>query len=172
MSKIDLPLDVMIIHGYELNKDQPTPILCSRLDYGLELFRAGYARNIIVAGKHAKFDKDYCLSTGITESAVMKKYLVIRNAPAELIFEEPRGTNTFDCTKYAFEDIIKPHEWESCIMISNSEHVPRISLQSNNIFPNNINIFYSGVPILDPTERKKFIEHEIEGIEYALNHIG
>jgi vancomycin permeability regulator SanA len=164
-----MTLDFMLVHGYELTEEgQLDAILRDKLEHTLRLYQSGHARNIIVAGKYTKSDKEFCERTGATESSVMKQYLANKNVPLEAIFEEDEGKNTFDCTKNAFNKIILPHRWNSGIIVSNLEHLPRIILQTGKIFPTQIFCFYSGLPISDPVKREKFLEQEKEKIRYTL----
>jgi len=163
-------LDYILVHGYDLKTDGSLDeILISRLDLSLDLFEDGWSDNMIVAAKYGKRDADYCKNKGITQSMCLKEYLVSHDVPSEIIFEEREGKNTFDCSKNAYDNIIKPKKWNSGIFVSSAEHLPRIIIQNQKIFQQNMMLFYAGPPILNSNKKKKFLAHELEAIKYTLS---
>lgn len=163
-------LDFIICHGYVYNEDGTMdPILKQRLDFSLELYHKGFSSNIILAGKYGQRDKLLYEETNLTQSAKMKGYCLQYGIPSKAIYEEPDGTNTFDCTKFTYERIILPFKWTSGIIVSSHEHMPRIILQTMKIFPPEFILLYSGPSIEDFVEREKFIAHEKEAMKYTLS---
>ncbi|MEK6760760.1 MAG: YdcF family protein [Nanoarchaeota archaeon] len=172
-------LDFILIHAFTLDENhRPNKIHRQRLDYGLQLFNDGLGKEMIVAGKLDNRDKRYFEETGIPLSKIMKEYLVARGIPENNIHEEPLGENTYDCTLNSFKGIILPRKWNSGIITSSSEHLPRINLQTMkvlhqmNVNEDNMMLFYSGPSIRysgETTEEiKRFISHEAKGMIHTL----
>lgn len=168
--------DFILIHGFYLKEDgELDPVLIARLDHALLIYKNCMGK-IIVAGNHGVKDKEIVEKTGVTESAKMKEYLVKKGIPSEEVTEEPGGKNTWDCSVNAFNNIILPKKWTSGHIISSSEHLPRVQLQTNkilsllNVEPNSIMLFYSGPQVTDLMSKKLVLEYEDEAIRFTLDY--
>lgn len=83
--------DYIVVHGAGLSGTKPTPLLAGRLDKGVELWKAGGGRALIVASGGQGPDEQ------LPESAAMKAYLVEeRGVPADAIIEENRSATTME----------------------------------------------------------------------------
>lgn len=83
------PRDVGIIFGAEvLPSGQPSAYLRGRLDVGVQLYRAGKVKVLLVSGDHG--EKYY------NEPAAMKRYLVSQGVPASHIVTDHAGFSTYD----------------------------------------------------------------------------
>lgn len=171
-------LDFILVHGHVLKIDGTLDgeILVPRLDHALGLYRLGVAENIIVAGKHAssakygaESDEGFVKTTGITEARRMKGYLEAKGVPWETIFEESEGTNTWDCTWNAYQNIIIPKGWSSGHIVSSREHLARVAWMTNLIFDREMKIIFSGPSIKDETLRLKILNQERDSLTYSLN---
>ncbi len=81
--------NILIILGYPADATgQPGPILQSRLDKAIELYKNGVARKMIVTG--AAVDNEF------VESEVMAAYLMRMGIPTEDIFTESYARNTYE----------------------------------------------------------------------------
>lgn len=114
------PSDVAVVLGNKVEDDgSPGTTLQARLDRTLEVYQAGLFEHIIVSGATNPM--------GYDEPAAMRRYLVARGVPAEVIIEDGAGTNTF-CTARNTRRIMREHEWKTAMVISHYSHVPRIRL--------------------------------------------
>ncbi|MDF1497643.1 MAG: ElyC/SanA/YdcF family protein [Patescibacteria group bacterium] len=108
------PADAVIILGAYVRPDGALSwILKDRLDTGLEVYNSGKAEKIIVTGDHGQ--KDY------NEVQAMKDYLLNHEVPAEDIFMDHAGFDTYDSI-YRARDIFQV---KSAIIISQNFHLPR-----------------------------------------------
>jgi len=86
----DVPAcDAIIVLGAMVyNNGRPSYILQDRLDYGYKLYTQGKAKKILVSGDHGQTNYD--------EVNAMKEYLMEKGVPAEDIFMDHAGFNTYD----------------------------------------------------------------------------
>jgi hypothetical protein len=166
--------DFMIIQGYELLEDGSLDdILTDRLDFAISEHDEGLdVKSIIVAGKHGKRDRNFVLRTGVSEAQAMEEYLISRGyTDFSKIKLEEEGTNTWDCTFNAYNDIIKPNGYQSGIIVSSSEHLPRVMAQTLQIFPPKLygRTSFGGPEIGNPEKRASFLNHELDSIETTLD---
>lgn len=82
------PYDCVIVPGALVRDGQPSPMLQDRLDMALAIYRAGGTDRILVSGDHGQTDYD--------EVNVMRQYLLDRGVPAEQIFMDHAGFDTYD----------------------------------------------------------------------------
>lgn len=108
------PADAVIILGAYVRPDGALSwILRDRLDTGLELYRAGLAPKILVSGDHGQ--KNY------NEVQAMKDYLLDHDVPAQDIFMDHAGFDTYD-SLYRARDIFQV---KSAIIVTQNFHLPR-----------------------------------------------
>ncbi|MFT3875988.1 MAG: ElyC/SanA/YdcF family protein [Propioniciclava sp.] len=82
------PKDVAIIFGAEMYPSgRPSPYLKARLDLGVQLYRDGKARVLIVSGDNSAEHN--------REASNMKRYLVAQGVPASRIVEDEHGLDTY-----------------------------------------------------------------------------
>ena len=106
--------DAILILGAQVHDNsRPSLVLKERLLYGLELYNNGNAPRIIVSGDHGS--KEY------NEVGVMKNFLVERGVPAEVIFMDHAGFNTYD-SMYRARDIFQV---ESLLISTQNFHMAR-----------------------------------------------
>lgn len=108
------PVDAIIILGAYVRPDGALSwILQDRLDTGLELYRVGLAPKILVSGDHGH--KNY------NEVQAMKDYLLDHDVPAQDIFMDHAGFDTYD-SLYRAHDIFQVN---SAIIVTQNFHLPR-----------------------------------------------
>lgn len=108
------PADAVIILGAYVRPDGALSwILKDRLDTGLQVYSQGLAQKIIVSGDHGQ--KDY------NEVQAMKDYLLSHGVPAQDIFMDHAGFDTYDSI-YRARDVFQV---KSAIIISQNFHLPR-----------------------------------------------
>ena len=114
--------DCMIILGCRLYSSVPSPFLQGRLDRGIELYKKGYCRYIIVSGGMGQGET-------ITEAEAMKQYLEKNGVPSDKIICEDKSvstmTNIINSSK-----LMKEKGFDAAIIISNSYHLKRASLMA------------------------------------------
>lgn len=150
--------DTLIVLGCRLYGDVPSLLLKYRLDKALELHKAGMARDIIVSGAMGEGET-------VTEAYAMKKYLVERGIPPEVIHMEDRSHNTYENLKYS-KEIMDNRGFETAIIVSNDFHIFR-SL----ILAHKLNISAQGGPSEMPTIwglQVRYITREIPAIYREL----
>jgi vancomycin permeability regulator SanA len=106
--------DAVIILGAYVRPDGALSwILKDRLDTGLAIYNLGKAPKIIVTGDHGQ--KNY------NEVQAMKDYLLEKGVPAEDIFMDHAGFDTYD-SLYRAREIFQV---QSAIIITQNFHLPR-----------------------------------------------
>ncbi len=114
------PSDVAAILGTRvLPSGAPSYWLRERLERGLELYQTGVVKNIIVSGGLG--------SEGHQEADVMRAYLAARGVPAERIFTDRAGDDTFETARHT-KQIMDAQRWNSVVVVSHYYHVPRAQL--------------------------------------------
>lgn len=80
--------DAVIVLGAAVYNGKPSGTLARRLDKGLEVYRSGAVPKIIVSGDNG--------TRHYNEVDAMRNYLMERGVPAEDIFMDHAGFNTYD----------------------------------------------------------------------------
>lgn len=113
-------VDVAVVLGNKVEENgMPSPALKTRLDRSLQLYTEGYFQNIIVSGGVGREGHD--------EAFVMKKYLVDRGVPSEVIITDSKGYNTGYTAENA-KVIMEERGFETAMVISQFFHITRIKL--------------------------------------------
>jgi vancomycin permeability regulator SanA len=84
---------VLILGAGVLPDREPTQVLQSRLDTGLELFREGKGSWFLVSGDNR--------AANYNEPKAMRKWLVKRGVPPDLVISDFAGRRTYDSLKRA-----------------------------------------------------------------------
>ena len=84
-------VDCILILGAGIWGDKPSPMLEDRLLQGIELYKNGVAKKIIMSGDHGREDYD--------EVNVMKQFAIDRGIPSEDIFMDHAGFSTYESVK-------------------------------------------------------------------------
>ncbi len=93
--------------------NEPSSVLRDRLDTALSLYEAGVAPKILVSGDHGQDDYD--------EVNVMRDYLLGRGVPAQDIFMDHAGFNTWN-TMIRARNIFGV---DTCVVVTNKYHLYR-----------------------------------------------
>jgi uncharacterized SAM-binding protein YcdF (DUF218 family) len=113
------PADAILVVGRALRADRPTPGFAARLAHGAELFRAGLAPRVIVAGG----------LTGRatrTEAAAGREVLLELGVPADAILCEDRSRHTLENLAYV-RATLRQHDWPALLVVSDPLHLARIA---------------------------------------------
>ena len=109
------PADYLLILGNKVELDgNPSPRLAARLNEGLNLYRTGFGKKMIVSGGIGL--------EGYNEASVMKKYLIARGIAASDIVEDSLGVTTEASAKNYIQMGLKDH---SVILVSQYYHLTR-----------------------------------------------
>ncbi len=107
--------ETIIIPGAGINGEEPSLYLKARLD-GAEIILKEYpGTKAIVSGAMGRGET-------VTESEVMKKYLVRNGIQENRIIEENKAASTFNNFKYSKEILEKEGLGEDIIIVTNSFH--------------------------------------------------
>ena len=113
------PVDVAIVLGSSVENGHPLPRLRARLNKAVELYRAHDFDNVIVSGG---IDPNHQ-----NEAEIMKAYLVEKGLPADHIFADPGGSNTWHTGENA-RVIMRKHQMRTAMAISQYFHITRTKL--------------------------------------------
>lgn len=92
---------------------EPSATLADRLAAGVELYRAGRVRKLLLSGDHGQRSYD--------EVNAMRRYVLEAGIPKEDVFLDHAGFRTFD-TMYRARDVFGV---ERCIVVTQRFHLPR-----------------------------------------------
>jgi len=115
--------NLIIILGYRLKNNKITKKLENRLKEGLSLYHkfAKQRYSILVSGGKVRDNKN----TTVTESSVMKKWLIDHGVPKERIYTESRSQNTEQNIRYA-NNFMERNNVKNYIIVSCHNHLIRI----------------------------------------------
>lgn len=118
-------IDYIIILGSGLIGDRVPPLLKSRLDKGIELFKMqvkkGSKPKIIVSGGQG--DNEL-----VSEAFAMKKYILSKGILEKDILLEDKSTTTYENLKFSKAIIEAIDKKYSCVFVTNNYHVFRASI--------------------------------------------
>lgn len=115
--KVSVPNHTIVILGYALDDNgmMRAPLI-GRLEQGVAMYRMNPDANIIVTGGVPK--------QGVTESYLMKRYLVERGIPASKVFIEDKAKDTVGNAVFSSR-IMAEQGTKSVTLISSASHVRR-----------------------------------------------
>lgn len=102
-----------VILGAGVREGKPTPMLRDRLLVGIDLYKSGAVKKLIMSGDHGSKDYD--------EVNIMKSFAVDRGVPDEDIFMDHAGFSTYE-TIYRAREIF---EADNIIIVSQKYHLYR-----------------------------------------------
>lgn len=88
-----MPMPVLILGAGVLRDREPTQVLQSRLDTGLELYGCGKGRWFLVSGDNR--------AANYNEPKAMRRWLMKRGVPPDLVVSDFGGRRTYDSLKRA-----------------------------------------------------------------------
>jgi len=110
--------DAILVLGYAINaNNEPSDWLLTRLQTGLELYRGGYAGQIIVSGGRGPRDKT-------TVASSMERWLLAKGVPPKDIITEERACDTEQNFIYA-KRLADERDIRSVIVVTNDFHMYR-----------------------------------------------
>ena len=105
--------DCAVILGAGVRNGEPTPMLKDRLLTGIDLYKSGAVKKLIMSGDHGSKDYD--------EVNIMKSFAVDNGVPDEDIFMDHAGFSTYE-TVYRAKEIF---EADNIIIVSQKYHLYR-----------------------------------------------
>ena len=111
--KNDEKADCILILGAGVKDGRPKPMLRDRLLTGIELYKSGAAKKIIMSGDHGRADYD--------EVNVMRAFALEQGVRAEDIFLDHAGFSTYDSV-YRAKNIFGA---ENIVIVSQKYHLYR-----------------------------------------------
>ena len=130
--------DVIIILGCRVNGTQASEFLARRVDVGANLYKQGFADNIIVSGGMG--DKE-----DISEAECMKNILIKSGIDSNKIILEDESRNTSENIKFSSK-IMKKLNYKNAIIVSNNFHLRRTKILTKK---NNLKATFKGFTSLD-----------------------
>ena len=106
-------VDCAVILGAGVRDGKPTPMLRDRLLVGIDLYKSGAVKKLIMSGDHGSTDYD--------EVNIMKSFAVDRGVPDSDIFMDHAGFSTYE-TIYRASEIF---EADNIIIVSQKYHLYR-----------------------------------------------
>lgn len=106
--------DVAIILGAKvLSNGSPSTVLADRLDTGIQLYKTGRVKKLLLTGDHGQTNYD--------EVNNMRRYAVSKGVPEEDIFMDHAGFSTYD-SMYRARDIFLVNK---AVIVTQDFHLPR-----------------------------------------------
>jgi vancomycin permeability regulator SanA len=110
--------DAIIVLGAAQYNGRPSPVLRDRLDHALELYRAGYASEILLTGGRQEGDR-------FTEATTGYNYLRNEGVPDDALLKEVDGTSTWDSLAAAAR-ILRQRDETDVILVTDGYHALRV----------------------------------------------
>ena len=115
-----LVADVIVVMGAAQYDGVPSPLLETRLQHALEIWRAGRAPLIAVTGGKKEGDR-------FTEAAASRRWLTDNGVPESAILAEDVGASTWQSLE-ALAPILRGEQLRDVIAVSSRWHVERVVL--------------------------------------------
>ena len=116
------PADAIVVLGAAQYNGRPSPVLQSRLDHALKLYRQKLAPVVVLTGGIGPGDRE-------SEATVGKRYLAARGIPARRIVLRPRGRSTHasmdDVAEWAREEHL-----DTLLLVSDPFHLARLKVEA------------------------------------------
>lgn len=111
------PADVILILGAAVWPDgRPSPILLSRVQAGVALYRQGYAPRMLLSGGLGKLPPP--------EAEVMRRIAVSMGVPDDALLVEDASNSTWENVRNSAR-IMAAHGWRSVLLVSDPYHMFR-----------------------------------------------
>lgn len=121
--------DIGVVLGTAIFADGSlSSYLKGRLDETVKLYQGGFFPLVVVSGGENEF--------GLSETKIMKEYLIAQGIPANVIIEDPDGINTAATAKNMVV-VMQQNSAQSAFIITQFFHMPRtrLAFSCNGISP-------------------------------------
>ncbi len=112
--------DAIMVLGAAQYNGHPSPVLKARLDYGLELWRAGLAPRLVMTGGVGRHDT-------LSEAEVSRRYAVARGVPDSDVYAERHGVSSALSVREAAA-IMRGLGMHHALVVSDAFHMLRLEL--------------------------------------------
>lgn len=112
------PSDAIVVLGAAQWDGKPSPVLQARLDHAVDLYRAGYAPEIIVTGGVGVGDQ-------YSEGDVARQYLLKQGVPASAVLTERHGQDSYESMVGAAA-LMQRNGWHRALLVSDGFHLYRV----------------------------------------------
>lgn len=116
------PADAIVVLGAAQYNGRPSPVLRSRLDHALQLYREGLAPRIVVTGGVGRGDTT-------SEATAARNYLLHRKVPARAVIAQPHGRST-QASMTAVAGWLEAAHLKRVILVSDPFHMFRLRLEA------------------------------------------
>lgn len=113
----DVHVDAIVVLGAAAYDAVPSPVLASRVDHGIALYRAGNAPTLIFTG-------GFGTGARFAESEVSRRYAIKHGVPANAILIEKRSRTTYT-NLIETRALMREHELHRAIIVSDPLHMAR-----------------------------------------------
>lgn len=163
-------MKILIILGFKLNDDGGMNIILkNRLDKSAKLYCTINYDIIIVSGGNVGKNKK------LTESSVMKKYLVEKHLiDSKIIIEENNSSDTNENAIETYKIIKKIKNIKNVTIVTSKFHLERVKYVFSHFYKNNFNLifkFSKDYTCSKVLNLKKLYENEAKYINDFLNSI-
>jgi len=112
--------DAILVMGAAQYNGRPSPVLQARLDYGINLFKRGLAKQLVVTGGVGKGDT-------VSEGEVARRYATRKGVPDSAIMVEREGATSAESVAAAAR-LLRAKNLHSALLVSDSYHMLRLEL--------------------------------------------
>jgi uncharacterized SAM-binding protein YcdF (DUF218 family) len=119
------PVDAIVVLGAAQYDGTPSPLLASRLDHALALYKRGLAPLIVVTGGKQPLDH-------FTEADSEARYLIDRGVPESAIVREDSGRTSWDSLG-GVADILGERGLHRVLLVSDPFHSMRIRAMADEL---------------------------------------
>ena len=146
------PSDAIVVLGAAQYDGRPSPVLRSRLDHALELWKKGMAQRVILTGGQGKGDTT-------SEAAVGRTYLRRRGVPEAQMLMENQSRNTDESIE-AVAALMRKEALTNAILVSDPFHMLRLRILA---WHHGLRVFSS------PTRTSPISANRVEMTSYVLS---
>ncbi|MDQ3222634.1 MAG: YdcF family protein [Gemmatimonadota bacterium] len=116
------PADAIVVLGAAQYNGRPSPVLRSRLNHALRLYREGLAPRIIVTGGMGRGDTT-------SEATVSRRFLVTHGVPLEAVVVQAQGRST-QASMTAVGEWLEDEGLHRVLLVSDPFHMFRLRMES------------------------------------------
>ncbi|CAN5175480.1 YdcF family protein [soil metagenome] len=155
------PADAIVVLGAAQYDGRPSPVLRSRLDHALELYRRGTAPRLILTGGTAPGDT-------VSEAVVSGRYLIRSGVPPEAVLTEQAGERSVQSLA-SVARMMRERNLRSAVLVSDRFHMLRLRLLAARF---GIRVYPSPTPsspiAANPREEWRHVLRESVSVPLAL----
>ena len=144
--------DAIVVLGAAQYNGRPSPVLKSRLDHAIDLYRRGLAPRLVFTGGVGVGDT-------LSEAEVARRYAISRDVPATAILVERRGLSSAESIGAAAV-LMRAHGLQRALIVSDGFHMLRLELLARRAGIHPFRAPTPDSPITSPRARWRFVLRE------------